>query len=806
MKYLIFILAHTFLIAKADVMYKKTEPQISKLVTAQDFSTLDTNNAGTAGFKLYALYTPPIEYVSRPKLKLAGIQLNPRNYTTVTTAVINKLVYFDFKTKKEKEVKFSKDGAIRGRSWSNDDKNFLVAVETPTCYEVWNVEVPSLKKTKIPVCLNNISGISHFWVDNNTIGISHRTASQKNAYQVEFTVPKGPIIQEAGGKVSQNRTYQNLLKSPEDEAAFIDVAESQISFYNLKTGALKKIGKPALYRSFALSPDKKFILVGYAVKPFSYVVPIDYFGIQFEVWDISGKLKYTLHKSGPHESVPIGGVIQGPRSMRWLPDEDHTLFYVQALDEGDWKNKVEHRDELFRMQLSESGKTKSTSIYKTKNRYSGLYVLDRNLGYIIYDYERDTEWSKAFHVKFKNDKVDYEKTIFSLNENDEYGYLGDPNTTLNKYDRSVVAVDSDNESIFLDSRGATPDGYRPVLNRFNINTLKHTEVYRSELGTTNTFKTFVGKDKYDQFVTSFETNKISPRYMMNTVKDGKLTSELLYADENPFEVFGSLKKEVVRYKRKDGVDLSGTLYYPLGYEEGKKYPLIVDAYPLEYTDASTAGQVRNSANTFETPYRASTMYLALRGYAVLMEAQIPIIGHPETKNDTFLTQLTDGASAAVKAISDKGVADPKRAGVIGHSYGAFMVANLLTHTDLFVTGVARSGAYNRTLTPYGFQGERRTYWQAKDTYLKVSPFHEVDKLKKPILLIHGQIDNNSGTFTMQSERYFEALKGQGVKARLVLLPEESHSYAALESIEHVLSETFDWFDTYLKAPAVETKK
>ena len=806
MKWIFFLAAQIILTAQADVMYKKTEPMISKLVTAQDFSILNVNNSGTAGLKLYAQYTPSIEYISRPKLKLAGIQLNPRNYTTVTTAVINKLVYFDFKTKKEKEVKFSKEGAIRGRSWSNDDKYFLVTVETPTCHEIWNVAVPSLKKTKIPACLNNITGVSYFWIDENTVGISQRTEKQKAAYQTEFTVPKGPIIQESGGKISQNRTFQNLLKSPEDEAAFVSVAESQISFYNVKTGALKKIGKPGLYRTMSISPDKKYILVGYVVKPFSYVVPIDYFGIQYEVWDMNGKLKYKLHKSGPHESVPIGGVPQGPRSLRWLPDEDHTLFYAEALDEGDWKNKVEHRDELFRLELGSDGKTKAVSFYKTKNRYAGLYVLDRQLGYLVYDYERDTEWLKAFHLKLKDGKVAEEKVVFSLNENDEYSYLGEPNTTQNKYFREVVAVDSDNESIYLDSKGATPEGYRPVLNKFNLNTLKHVEVYRSERGTTNTFKTFIGKNKFDQFITSLETAASSPRYMMNTIKDGKLTSELLYADPNPFEVFGKLKKEVIRYKRKDGVDLSGTLYYPLNYEEGKRYPLIVDAYPLEYTDASTAGQVRNSANTFETPYRASTMYMALRGYAVLMEAQIPIIGHPETKNDTFLQQLKDGAEAAVKAVSDKGVADPKKAGVIGHSYGAFMVANLLTHTDLFVTGVARSGAYNRTLTPYGFQGERRTYWQAKETYLKVSPFHEVDKLKKPILLIHGQIDNNSGTLTMQSERYFEALKGQGIKARLVLLPEESHSYAALESIEHVLSETFDWFDTYLKAPAVENKK
>ncbi len=789
------------LLAEAQTMYKKTEPEISKLINAQDFSRLEVNYGGTAGLKLYSLYTPPIEFIARPKLKLAGVQLNPKNYSTVTTSVINKIFYFDFLTKKETELKFSKDGYVRGRLWSDDDKHIAFSVETPSCNEVWIVEAPSLKKTKLPVCLNNLSGIGMYWSDAETLVISHRTAQQKKPYLAEVKVPTGPIVQDSSGQVSQNRTYQNLLKSPDDERAFEDVMTSEISFYNVKTKKFKKIAKPAIYRAFSISPDGKYILTGKVEKPYSYVVPIEYFKMQYEIWDINGKLHYKLHSSGPHENIPIQGVIKGPRSLRWIPDEPHSLYFVQALDEGDWKNKVEFRDELFRMDLNAGGKTKVTSLYKIKNRFIGVSTFDRKLGLLLWDYERDTEWVRAIHLKFKENKPIYEKILFSLNNNDEYANLGEPILTENKYFRSVIAVDKDDKNIYLESRGATPDGYRPVLNRFNIETLKNTEIYRSEKGTTNTFKTFLGHNKFDRFITIFETDVMSPRYMLNEIKGEKIKSELLYADPNPFEILSQVKKEVLRYKRADGIELSGTLYYPLGYEPGKKYPLIVDAYPLEYTDAATAGQVRNSAYTFETPYRASTMYLALRGYAVLMEAQIPIIGHPETKNDTFLTQLKDGASAAIKAVSEKGVADASRVGVIGHSYGAFMVANLLTHTDLFLTGVARSGAYNRTLTPYGFQGERRTYWQAKDTYLKVSPFHEVDKLKKPILLIHGQLDENSGTFPLQTERYFEALKGQGVKAKMVLLPQEGHSYAAVETIEHVLYETFSWFDQYLKPAA-----
>ena len=259
-----------------------------------------------------------------------------------------------------------------------------------------------------------------------------------------------------------------------------------------------------------------------------------------------------------------------------------------------------------------------------------------------------------------------------------------------------------------------------------------------------------------------------------------------------------VKKELIKYERNDGVPLSGTLYYPLGYKPGKRYPTIVWAYPREYTSKEIAGQVRSTTNKYTRIGGSSILFFLLRGYAVLHNAEIPIVGDPLTANDTFIEQMTAGAEAAVNKLIEIGIAQRGKIAVAGHSYGAFMVANLLAHTDLFDAGIARSGAYNRTLTPFGFQGERRTFWQAQNIYNTMSPFSYADKIKTPILMIHGKDDPNAGTYPMQSERMFAAIKGHGGVARLVVLPHEGHGYEARESILHVLSEQFEWLDKHVK--------
>jgi dipeptidyl aminopeptidase/acylaminoacyl peptidase len=353
----------------------------------------------------------------------------------------------------------------------------------------------------------------------------------------------------------------------------------------------------------------------------------------------------------------------------------------------------------------------------------------------------------------------------------------------------------DGDWIYLSARGASDTGERPRLDRLNLKTLAKQTVFRSPERAYEQFTSFLGNGR-NTIVTRYESPTEPPNYFLTDLKNNKRTTLTDFKDPAP-QLTG-LKKDLVKYKRPDGVDLSGTLYLPPNYQAGTKLPALVWAYPLEYSDPGTAGQVRGSPHQFTFFRSASPLFFLTQGYAVLMDATMPVVGDPETMNNTYVEQIVAAGKAAIDKLDSMGVIDRTRVGVSGHSYGAFMTANLLAHSDDFAAGIARSGAYNRSLTPFGFQTERRSFWEAPEIYFKVSPFMHANKINEPILLIHGEADNNSGTFTMQSERLYQALKGHGATARLVLLPHESHGYLARESVLHTLAEMLEWADKYVK--------
>jgi dipeptidyl aminopeptidase/acylaminoacyl peptidase len=393
------------------------------------------------------------------------------------------------------------------------------------------------------------------------------------------------------------------------------------------------------------------------------------------------------------------------------------------------------------------------------------------------------------------------KTLVSdLNVNDRYNDIGQPVSKLLPNGRNVIRQNGD--EIFLTGTGASPQGDRPFFRRMNLKTLKTVEIWRSG---NDEYEAFLGMvdDNGMNFLTRKESITEPPNvYLRQVCPQGQICTALAYRQitefKDPTPQLRGIKKQLVKYKRADGVDLSFTLYLPPNYKEGTRLPTVVWAYPLEFTDASTAGQVSGSTNRFTQIGGISHLFFLLQGYAVLDDTTMPVVGDPLTVNDTFIKQIVDSAKAAIDKGVEMGVVDPDRVGVGGHSYGAFMTANLLAHSDLFRAGIARSGAYNRTLTPFGFQSERRTFWEAPELYEKVSPFFYADKIKDPILLIHGEADNNQGTFPIQSERLFAAISGTGGTARLVMLPLEAHGYAAKESTEHTLYEMVNWFDKYVK--------
>lgn len=354
--------------------------------------------------------------------------------------------------------------------------------------------------------------------------------------------------------------------------------------------------------------------------------------------------------------------------------------------------------------------------------------------------------------------------------------------------------------MFLIGDGFTAKGQFPFIDELDINTFQTKRIYTSNIPNKKEDILSIEDFKKGIAMVQIQSKTDFPNYYFRTYSSKVKPVQLTFFT-NPFESIKNVSKELIQYKRKDGVELTGTLYLPANYDKTKKekLPLLIWAYPTEYKDKNSAGQNTQNPNEFTFPNYGSFVYWVSKGYAVLDDAAFPIIGEGKTEpNDNFMEQLVWNAEAAIEAVNNMGYINPKKVAVGGHSYGAFMTANLLTHSNLFACGIARSGAYNRTLTPFGFQSEQRNYWDVPEVYNTMSPFMNAHKMKTPMLLVHGDADNNPGTFTLQTERYFQALKGLGAPVRMVLLPKESHGYAAKENILHLLWEQDQFLEKYLK--------
>ena len=489
------------------------------------------------------------------------------------------------------------------------------------------------------------------------------------------------------------------------------------------------------------------------------------------------------------EEIPIGGTYEGPRYLSWNPQKEAELIWVEALDKGNPDIDVPHRDRI--MYLSESFKEAGNEILKMEHRFSKIEWSESEAEFIFSEYDRDKLWVKSWLFNRKNNEINL---IHSRSRNDKYKFPGYLVNKQNKFGLEVFIKDNSNV-FYINNYGATEQGRRPYLARLNLKTGEKNILFKSEVTNYTRIYGFT-KTSLKEILIRKENKTNPPNFYLYNVSNQKLKQITNY--KNPYPQVTNLKNEVVTYTRNDSVKLSGKLYFPLNYEKGKKYPLVIEAYPQEYTDKQTAGQMGLSENQFIYFGKSSVKYFALDGYMVLANASIPIIGNPETVNETFISQTIESVKSAIDYLDNRNIINPEQVGVMGHSYGAFMVANVLAHSNLCQAGIARSGAYNRTLTPFGFQSERRTLWEAPEFYMKISPFMHADKIKEPLLLIHGEEDSNSGTYPIQSKRMYQALKGNGGTAKLVILPLEQHGYYALKSNLHVLAESIDWFDNYLK--------
>jgi dipeptidyl aminopeptidase/acylaminoacyl peptidase len=738
-------------------------------------------------------------------LRIAGMRINPKTNGLHNTVFNSSLSLRKIPEGTEIKVDLPPNAKLTLGRWSPDATHFAFTNTTERGIELWLGDTTGKTRKIEGVRINAVLGGGPAggggrggagagpsdvqWMPDGKTLLVQMVKPNRGAAPPEPLVPTGPHVQESLGGASPVVTHEDMLQNPHDEDLFEYYATSQLTLVDVATGKATPIGKAGIVESARISPDGKSLLVTTIHRPFSFLHDARAFPKEIEIWDRTGKVVHKVASLPLEDRVPINGVMTGPRSIQWRPNDPATLLWVEALDKGDLKNKVPNRDRLLALKAPFTGEPRE--VIKTEQRFAGLQFFEKGGRAFIEDSERQTRRVRTFQIEV-DDPGQAPKLVWSRNSQDRYKDPGSPMLKALPSGGRVILQDGDN--IFLTGLGAGPKGDHPFLDRFNIVTGKSERLFQCDDDHYEVVDALLD-DHGTKFLTRRESPSEAPNYYVRTV-DGKMTAMTSFPDPQP--IFRKIKKQLVTYKRADGVPLSFELYLPPDYTPGTRLPTLIWAYPREFNDADTAGQVSGSSKRFTEVTGYSQLFHVLDGFAVLDNASMPVVGDPDTVNDTYIKQIVDDAKAAIDKAAEMGVTDPARVGVGGHSYGAFMTANLLAHCDLFKAGIAESGAHNRTLTPFGFQSERRTIWEAPDVYLKMSPFMYSDKIKTPMLLIHGEADDNDGTFPIQSDRMYQAIRGNGGVARLVFLPYEAHGYRGKETIEHVLWEKMTWLNKYVK--------
>lgn len=769
------------------------------------------------------LQYPPISDLAQPMLRLAGLRINPITNGRHHPPRIVRLSVVDVSTGKTRKVSgLPANAYLSPPEWSPDGERFAFTNATNNGTELWVGSVSAASAAPVAgIKINSVMGDPVQWMPGSHSLLVETVPAVRGNPPAEVKVAGGPIIQQSDGKKAPVRTYEDLLENPHDEALFDYYATAQLQVVHLRSengghaagGSPTSIGTPAIFAHVDPSPDGQHFLVERIHRPYSYIMPESEFPREIEVWSTTGKMEYSVASQPLADHVPIEGVLTGPRDVAWVAARPATLIWAEALDGGDPKNKVPQRDRL--MTLSAPFKDQPAELLKMEHRFipggfgagpggftrTGIEWGENGIG-LVRDYDRDRRWTRTFLIDI-NHPVQPARLIWERSVRERYKDPGNPVMRVLPNGQRVLRQLGN--SIFLTGSGASPKGEFPFLDLYNLETGKSQRMFQCADKSYESVVALAAGDG-SRFITRYETPADPPNYFLRTAGSNEKRALTDFPDPTP-QLHG-ITKQLVTYQRADGVQLSFTLYLPANYKQGERLPTIVWAYPLEFNDAATAGQVSGSPYRFTTITGIGNIHLLLitQGYAVLDGATMPVVGDPETMNNTYIEQVVSSAKAAIDKAVEMGVTDPNRVGVGGHSYGAFMTANLLAHSDLFRAGVARSGAYNRTLTPFGFQSERRSFWEAPEMYIKVSPFAYADKIHHPILLIHGMADDNSGTFPIQSERMYQAIKGNGGIVRYVQLPYEAHGYLGRESIEHVLWEMTSWFDHWVKNPPPDQSK
>ena len=727
-----------------------------------------------------------IAALAEPIHRIAGARINPR--TNGRQQRVGDGIAITLKgvaDAVEKKVVVPPSANVGGLAFSPDGKRLAFTNTKSNGIELWVADTATGQSHLVSGTdrLNATAGEPCDWLEDSATIVCATVPAGRGPVPAGSRVPAGPNVHENLGKASPAPTLEDMLKTKYDEELFEYYFTSQVAAYDVAGGRRAPIGKPAIVEGIAPSPNGEYLLVSKIKQPFSHLYGMSGFPKDVEVWTRRGEVVRKIADVPTSEGIPMNGVVTGPRQYRWRPDRPATLTWVEALDEGNPKNAAPYRDRIVALSAPFNGQP--AEFAKTESRFEGLWFTDKGIA-LLNEADRLSRRERTWVL----DDSGAPRKLWDRKSDDAYRNPGAPIAR-----RAGGSIIQNGDTIYLSGAGSSPQGDRPFLDRLNLKTLATERVFKAD---DKTYETIVAPldDSAKTVLTRYESATEPPNYYVRDVAAG--TKRAITAFKDPAPQLRGVQRQFVTYKRKDGVDLNGTLYLPPDYTPGTRLPVLMWAYPREFGDADSAGQITGSPHRFTTYTGASHLFMLTQGYAIFDDPKMPIIGDGETANDTYVDQLTMDAEAAVNRVVEMGIADRDRIAVGGHSYGAFMTANLLAHTDLFRAGVARSGAYNRTLTPFGFQSERRTFWEIPEVYGRMSPFFYANKINEPILLIHGEADDNSGTFPIQSERLYMALKGFGATVRYVTLPYEAHGYAARESVLDTIAETINWLDKYVK--------
>ena len=783
--------------------YLSPPESILKLVEAPLTSSVSLSPNG----KILLLFSRPglasMEEVSMKELRLAGIRFHPQTNSTSSATYFTGIKIKTLGTNESVDVSgLPEITKISNIKWSPDGEHVAFSITEHHGLSLWLLEIGTARVRKLTeAIINNTIGNNPFaWLSDGQRIVYKSIDLERGELQPRNSIPKGPIIQENKGKTKAVRTYQDLLKNEDDKILFRYYTQSQLMVIDIKKNIAHPFGPKAIIKNFSPSPDGNYIFLTRILPPFSYIVPYDRFPFKMEIYDVSGKLIKCVADIPSAESIPIGfgGVRTGPRSFSWRADVPATLHWVEAQDGGDPKANTDIRDRSYLLVAPFDKQAEPCLNFHL--RYGGVTWGTGNVA-IAYEWQWQNRQIITSYWQPDNPSKKTE-ILFDHYWEDQYNSPGDFVTTRNENGLYDLLI-SNGDTLYLLGKGASPKGNCPFIDSFNINTKQTNRLWESKAPFYEYPIAFLDKEG-KSILTRRESNEEPPNFFVRKIDEEEIQQVTNF--KNPYPSLEGVKRELIQYQRADGVELNGSLYLPAGYQVGvdEPLPVLMWAYPRVYKSKNAAGQITASPYEFIKVHWASPIFWVEMGYAVFDNFGMPVIGvGNEEPNETFREQLIADAEAAVNYLVNSKIADPERIAIGGHSYGAFMTANLLAHTDLFAAGIARSGAYNRTLTPFGFQSEERTFWEAPETYLKMSPFAHADKITSPLLLIHGEADNNAGTYPMQSERFFGALQGQSAYVRLVMFPFESHSYRAKESIMHMLWEMDNWLEKHVKNKEVK---